>query len=49
MKYHNYSLFVEIDGIAKFMDVIAVSIDAALADIQETFSGKVVLRQWGQK
>lgn len=49
MKYHTFSVFVEIDGVAKFMDVVGCSIDAVLADISEAFQGEVICRQWGQR
>jgi hypothetical protein len=39
--YRTFEVLASIDGVAKFFEIAAVSLDAAMADIREVFCGEV--------
>jgi len=47
--YKTFNLLASIDGEAMMFEFPAVSLDAALADLQQAFAGEVKLIQWGTK
>lgn len=43
MGYKEFNVWVEFDGCIKFFEIIALSLESAMADIESAFSGPIAL------
>jgi hypothetical protein len=44
--YRTFEILALIDGVAKFFEIPAISLEAAMADIREAFAGEVTSLQY---